>query len=180
MIAHQSYKYAEGVVKREIAAPKYVIKQCEEFIKICDGASRKYFLDEDKLQQIDKVLKMLVMPRGLKAGCSIYECSCGYQWLFYAAILCIVHRENPDRRRYETAILEIARKNFKTFTIATIFVLLFLLEPKFSKFYSVAPDGALSREVKTAIEEILKSSPLIYLHNERLPFGLCSPAPPES
>ncbi len=167
LAVHQSYKYAEGVVNREIAAPKYVIKQCEEFIHICDGASGKYFLDEDKLQQIDKVLKMLVMPRGLKAGCSIYECSCGYQWLFYAAILCVVHRENPDRRRYETAILEIARKNFKTFTIATIFVLLFLLEPKFSKFYSVAPDGALSREVKTAIEEILKSSPLIYLHNER-------------
>ena len=41
-------------------------------------------------------------------------------------------------------------------------MLLFLLEPKFSKFYSVAPDGALSREVKTAIEEILKSSPLVY------------------
>ena len=162
MIAHQSYKYAEGVIKHEIAAPKYVIKQCEEFIQICDGNSEKYFLDEEKLRQIDKVLKMLVMPRGLKAGCSIYECSCGYQWLFYAAILCVVHRGNPDRRRYETAILEIARKNFKTFTIATIFVLLFLLEPKFSKFYSVAPDGALSREVKTAIEEILKSSPLIY------------------
>ncbi len=167
MIAHKSYDYAEGVVNREIAAPKYVIKQCEEFLKICDGNSDKYFLDEDNLQQIDKVLKMLVMPRGLKAGCSIYECSCGYQWLFYAAILCVVHRENPTKRRYETAILEIARKNFKTFTIATIFVLLFLLEPKFSKFYSVAPDGALSREVKTAIEEILKSSPYVYWHNER-------------
>ena len=162
MIAHQSYKYAEGVIKREVAVPKYVIKQCQEFLKICDGNSDKYFLDKEKLQQIDKILNMLVMPRGLKAGCSIYECSCGYQWLFYAAILCVAHRENPDRRRYETAILEIARKNFKTFTIATIFVLLFLLEPKFSKFYSVATDWALSREVKTAIEEILKSSPLVY------------------
>ena len=167
MIVHQSYDYAEGVVNHDTPAPKYVIKPCEEFLKICDGNSEKYFLNEEKLQQIDKILKMLVMPRGLKAGCSIYECSCGYQWLFYAAILCVVHRENPVKRRYETAILEIARKNFKTFTIATIFVLLFLLEPKFSKFYSVAPDGALSREVKTAIEEILKSSPLIYLRNER-------------
>ena len=69
-------------------------------------------------------------------------------------------------------ILEIGRKNFKTFTIATIFVLLFLLEPKFSKFYSVAPDGALSREVKTAIEEILKSSPLVYLHQEKPRFKI--------
>lgn len=162
MIKHKSYAYADKVVKNEIPAPKYVIKQCEEFLKICDGKDERYFLDEQKLNQIDDVLKLLVMPRGLKAGNSIYECSCGYQWLLYAAALCVVHRENPNRRRYETVILEVARKNFKTFTIATIFVLLFLLEPKFSKFYSVAPDGALSREVKTAIEEILKSSPLVY------------------
>ena len=162
MIKHKSYAYADKVVKNEIPAPKYVIKQCEEFLKICDGKDERYFLDEQKLSQIDDILKLLVMPRGLKAGNSIYECSCGYQWLLYAAALCVVHRENPNRRRYETVVLEVARKNFKTFTIATIFVLLFLLEPKFSKFYSVAPDGALSREVKTSIEEILKSSPLVY------------------
>lgn len=159
---HRSYKYAKGVINREIPAPRYVIKQCEKFIEICDGKSEKYFIDEEKLQKIDSILKLLIMPRGLKAGQSIYDCSCGYQWILYASALCIVYRENPQKRRYETVILEVGRKNFKTFTIATVFILLFLLEPKFSKFYSVAPDGALSREVKTAIEEILKSSPIIY------------------
>lgn len=163
---HKSYKYAKAVVDLKITAPKYVIKQCDKFLDICDGRSDKYFVDEEKLNQIDKILKILIMPRGLKTGESIYECSSGYQWLLYTAALCIVYRENPNKRRYETVVLEIARKNFKTFTIATIFILLFLLEPKFSKFYSVAPDGSLSREVKTAIEEILKSSPLIYLHND--------------
>ena len=168
LAVHQSFQYAQNVVNGTIPAPKYVIKQCEKFLEICDGKSEKYFLDEQKLQRINDILKLLVMPRGLKTGSSIYECSCGYQWLLYAAALCVVYRENPDRRRYETVILEVGRKNFKTFTIATIFVLLFLLEPKFSKFYSVAPDGALSREVKTAIEEILKSSPLVY-QNKGLP-----------
>jgi len=146
--------------------------QSEDFLKICEGKSDKYFLSESKLKQIDDILKLLIMPRGLKAGSSIYSCSCGYQWLLYASILCVMYREKPDKRRYETAILEIARKNFKTFTIATIFVLLFLLEPKFSKFYSVAPDGALSREVKTAIEEILKSSPLIYQNKNHYRFKI--------
>ncbi len=161
---HKSYKYAQGVVNGEVSAPKYVIKQCRDFIEICDGKSKKYFIDEEKLSKIDNILKLLIMPRGLKTGENIYNCSCGYQWLIYAA-LCVIYRENPDKRRYETIILEVGRKNFKTFTVATIFVLLFLLEPKFSKFYSVAPDGALSREVKTAIEEILKSSPTIYCYN---------------
>ena len=106
------------------------------------------------------------MPKGLKAGTPLYECTCNYQWLFYISILAVVRRDNPEKRKYETAILEIARKNFKTYTIATLFILLFLMEPKFSKFYSVAPDGALSREVKNAIEETLKSSPMLYLHKD--------------
>lgn len=56
---------------------------------------------------------------------------------------------------------EICRKNGKTFLVAVLFILLLLTEPKFSKFYSVAPDGSLSREVKTAIEEIIRSSPAL-------------------
>ena len=102
------------------------------------------------------------MPKGLKAGKTLYECTAGYQWFFYIAILCTVYRENPDKRRYETGLLEICRKNFKTYTIATIFILLFLTEPQFSKFYSVAPDGSLSREIREAISETIRSSPLVY------------------
>ena len=81
---------------------------------------------------------------------------------FLSAILCTVYRDNPNKRRYETGVLEICRKNFKTYTIATIFILLFLTEPQFSKFYSVAPDGSLSREIREAIAETIRSSPLVY------------------
>jgi phage terminase large subunit-like protein len=169
---NKAYQYASDVVNRNIIAPTYVIKQCEEFLKIADGKDNKYVINTAKVKQIESVLKILIMPKGLKAGQTIYKCSCGYQWVFYISILCVVYRDNPNKRRYETAILEIARKNFKTYTIATIFILLFLLEPKYSKFYSVAPDGSLSREVKTAIEETLKSSPLIYLHKDTRRFKI--------
>lgn len=169
---NKAYKYASDVVNYKIPAPKYVIKQCQEFLDIADGKNQKYLINKAKVKQIESILKILIMPKGLKAGQSIYECSCGYQWVFYISILCVVYRNNLDKRRYETAILEIARKNFKTYTIATIFILLFLLEPKYSKFYSVAPDGSLSREVKTAIEETLKSSPLIYIHKETKRFKI--------
>ena len=161
---NKAYEYAKKSIRAK-EVPKYVKKQCREFIRIADGNDAKYFLNDDKVKQIENVLKLLIMPKGLKAGQSLYECTAGYQWLFYISVLAIVHRDNPSKRKYETAILEICRKNFKTYTIATVFILLFLLEPKFSKFYSVAPDGSLSREVKDAIEETLKSSPLIYLHN---------------
>ena len=168
---NKAYEYAKASLKSK-DVPRYVKKQCRIFIKIADGKDEKYFLDTNKVQQIENVLKILVMPKGLKAGQPLYECTTQYQWLFYTAILGIVHRDNPSKRRYETAILEICRKNFKTYTIATLFILLFLLEPKYSKFYSVAPDGSLSREVKTAIEETLRSSPLIFAHNGEPRFKL--------
>ena len=161
---NRAYSYAKESLKSK-DIPRYVKKQCREFVRIADGKDDKYYLNEEKVKQIESILKILIMPKGLKAGQSLYNCTTSYQWLFYISVLAIVHRDNPNKRKYETAILEICRKNFKTYTIATVFILLFLLEPKYSKFYSVAPDGSLSREVKSAIEETLRSSPLIYLHN---------------
>lgn len=133
-----------------------------DFIRICEDKSKKYFVSAKKVKQIENILKLLIMPKGLKAGKTLYECTCGYQWLFYIAVLCVVHRKDPKRRRYETGVLEICRKNYKTYTIAAIFIILFLTEPKFSEFFSVAPDGALSREIKTAITNTIKSSPAVY------------------
>lgn len=153
------------MVRKEIPAPKYVRKQCRAFLVIATGKHEKYIVNQRKLRQIDLLLQAMKMPRGLKQGQSLYKSLAGYQWLFIVAVLCVVYRDNPNKRRYETAILEIARKNFKTYTIATVFILLLLLEPENAKLYSVAPDGALSREVKDAIEETLRASPAIFEYN---------------
>ena len=147
---------------RKKTTPKYVKLQMREFMRIYQGKDKKYKLSEAKIKQLENILKILNMPKGLKAGQPLYDCTCGYQWLFYTAILCTVYRDNESKRRYETGVLEICRKNFKTYTIATIFILLFLTEPQFSKFYSVAPDGSLSREIREAIAETIRSSPLVY------------------
>ena len=154
------------------STPKYVKLQIKDFLKIAEGKNKKYIISEKKLRQLEGILKILIMPKGLKAGQSLYECSCGYQWLFYTAILCTVYRDNPDKRRYETGVLEICRKNYKTYTVATLFIFLFLTEPQFSKFYSVAPDGSLSREVREAIAETIRSSPMLYEWNNKKRFRI--------
>ena len=168
---NKAYDFCKISVNQE-TTPKYVKLQMQEIIDIVEDKDKKYTLNETKLKQVNNILKLLVMPKGLKAGQTLYECTTGYQWLFYIAILCTVYRDNPKKRRYEIGVLEICRKNFKTFTIATIFILLFLTEPKFSKFFSVAPDGALSREVREAISEIIRSSPLIYEYKENKRFKI--------
>ena len=167
----KAYEYCIKCINEE-TTPKYVRLQMQEFIDIADGKSDKYVICQDKVKQLENILKILIMPKGLKAGQSLYNCTTGYQWVFYTAILCTVYKHNPQKRRYETGILEICRKNFKTYTIATLFIILFLSEPKFSKFYSVAPDGSLSKEIKGAIEETIKSSPLVYEYKESKRFRI--------
>ena len=148
-----------AVAESKINAPKFVKLQIKEFLSIANNKDSRYKIDENKVRTIGELLKLLIMPKGLKANATVYDAMAGFQWLFIIAIMCTVERDNPDKRRYENAILEICRKNGKTFLIAVLFILLFFIEPKFSKFYSVAPDGSLSREIKTDIEEILRSSP---------------------
>ena len=171
MMMNNAYEYSKKSIKLK-TTPKYVKLQMKDFIDVCEGKNDKYVINDKKLKQVNNILKILVMPKGLKAGQTLYECTSGYQWLFYTAILCTVYKDNSNKRRYEIGVLEICRKNFKTFTIATIFILLFLTEPKFSKFFSVAPDGALSREVREAISEIIRSSPLVYEYKDNKRFKI--------
>lgn len=168
---NKAYQFCKSNYRKK-TTPKYVKLQMREFMKICEGKDKNYIVSEKKVKQVENILKILIMPKGLKAGQPLYDCTAGYQWLFYIAILCTVYRDNPQKRRYETGVLEICRKNFKTFTIATIFILLFLTEPQFSKFYSVAPDGALSREIREAMSETIRSSPLLYEYKSNKRFKI--------
>lgn len=156
---HPAYIYARNVADRKIEAPKYVIRQCREFLKVANKRHKKYRISDDRVQLVDGFLQLMIMPKGMAIGQTVADSLAGFQWLFIIAILCTVYKDKPEKRRYETAILEISRKNGKTFLIAVIFILLLFIEPRFSKVYSVAPDGSLSREVKTAMNEIIASSP---------------------
>ena len=171
MIQSKAYQYCKANIKKR-STPKYVKKQMREFMRIVEEKDEEFFFDVDLCEKIYRVLTLLIMPRGLKTGKTLFECSEGYQWIVYEASLCIKYRSDPEKRRYETVILEICRKNYKTFTIATLFILLFILEPRFSMFYSVAPTGALSREIKNAIDIILKSSPLVYMYKGKPRFNI--------
>lgn len=167
----KAYQYCKNSIDLD-TTPRYVKLQMKDFMDMCEDKNEKYFISKKKLNQIKNILKLLNMPKGLKAGQPLYECSTDYQWLTYTAMLCTVYRNNPKKRRYETGVIEICRKNFKTYTVATMFIILFLTEPQFSKFYSVAPNGALSKEIKEAVAETIKSSPLIYEYKNQKRFKI--------
>lgn len=86
-----------------------------------------------------------------------------YAALLITAVFC-TRRTNDNRRYYTTALLEICRKNFKTFTSAVIFIIGLLIEPNFSRFFSVAPDFKLSSELRLAVRKIISVSPALRRH----------------
>ena len=136
--------------------PRYVKKQAKQFLDIVAGKDMEAHIDERAYARICNLLRILVHP---DIGKSLYDSLEDYAWLLITAVFCV--KDNENRRYYNTAVLEIARKNFKTFNAAIIFILLMLTEPQFSRFFSVAPDLKLSSELKLAIRKIIKSSPLL-------------------
>lgn len=154
-------EYAEAAAAGKINVPRYVRKQCRLYLDILEDKNGKYCIDEEKRYQIIELTRLLIVPRGLSAGKTVYEVLAPFQWLFILAVLTVVYRDDMSHRRYETAVLEICRKNGKTFLIALIFIILFFTEPDYSKFYSVAPTGIQSREIQQQIREIISSSPAL-------------------
>lgn len=157
----KAYEYAKWcITETEGKVPEYVKKQAESWLHIADGEDPDAFVDENAYEKICKLLKIMNHP---DLHCPIYDGLEEYAWLLIVATLCTKCKgTKQDIRFYTTALLEIARKNFKTFNSAVIFILLMLTEPDFSRFFSVAPDLALSSELKNAIRKIIKVSPDLY------------------
>ena len=135
----------------------YVRRQAELWIRIVNEEDGDAYIDEKQFRKISRLLKIIVHP-DLK--CSMYDGLEDYAMFFIYAVFCTRCRADGTRY-YKTALLEIARKNFKTFTSAVIFIIGLLTEPQFSRFFSVAPDLKLSKELQVAINKIIKSSPYL-------------------
>lgn len=157
----RAYKYAQWCIEEDNhKVPRYVKKQAKAWLDIADGKDEEAYVDEKAFEKINKLLKLMVHP---DLQCPMDEGLEDYAWLLIVAVLCtkLKNNENKDIRYYITAVLEICRKNFKTFNSAVIFILLMLTDPQFSRFFSVAPDLKLSKELQIAIKKIIKSSPLL-------------------
>lgn len=157
----KAYQYAQWCLEDgNSKVGKYIKRQAQAWIDIADSKSNEAYVDEKAYNKMCKILKLIVHP---DLQCSMYDGLEDYAWFLNTAIFCtkLINDKDLDIRYYITALLEISRKNFKTFNSAVIFILLMLTDPKFSRFFSVAPDLKLSSELKIAIRKIIKVSPAL-------------------
>lgn len=154
----KAYQYASWCIEEgNEYVGVYVKKQAESWINIVDDKDEDAYCDEKQYKKICKLLKIINHP---DLNCPLYEGLEDYAWFLIVAIFCTRARKD-NRRYYETALLEICRKNYKTFNSAIIFLIGMLTEPQFSRFFSVAPDFKLSNELRLAVRKIVKVSPAL-------------------
>ena len=156
----KAYKYALFAAQSD--NPKigrYVRYQAQKWLEIVDGHNKNAYIDEKKYIKICKLLSIIIHPDLNKPMLDALE---DYSLLFIFALFCT--RNTDGTPYYTTGLLEIARKNYKTFTAAVIFIIALLICPRFSRLFSVAPDLKLSSELKVAVRKIIKSSPALEKH----------------
>lgn len=165
MYYDKAYKYCEWALSHDNQkVPKYVKKQCRSFMDIWDDKDSISIFDHQKAVKIEKLLLLINVPKGDGVGKSVIHSLTGFQWLLLVAPFCVIMRDDPNKRRYENIILEICRKNAKSYISALICLILMILEPKFSRFFTVAPTGALARETDKQIKEFISVSPALEKH----------------
>lgn len=149
----------------------YVKKQCYDWLQKANYRHDETYVDDQIYNIVCNILSLIKHP---DLGCSLYDGLDDYAWLLVVAVICTICRDGTEYyddagvsfydvkiRYYQTALLEICRKNHKTFNAGVLFIILMIMSDKFSRFFSVAPDLKLSKELQIAIDKIIKSSEVL-------------------
>ena len=156
-----AYKYALSCTEEgNDKVGRYIKKQAVNWIEIADGGSDAAYVNEKEWERIKGILTLMMHP---DTGKNMLVSLEPYALWLIMAVFCTFRNDNR-RRLYTTALLEISRKNYKTFTSAVIFIIAMLCEARFSRLFSVAPDYKLSSELRLAVRKIIKVSPLLVKH----------------
>lgn len=156
-----AYKYALSCTEEgNDKVGRYIKKQAVNWLEIADGGSNTAYVNEKEWERIKGILTLMMHP---DTGKNMLVSLEPYALWLIMAVFCTFRKDNR-RRLYTTALLEISRKNYKTFTSAVIFIIAMLCEARFSRLFSVAPDYKLSSELRLAVRKIIKVSPLLVKH----------------
>lgn len=156
-----AYQYAVDVLEGKFPTNRYIKGICKKFIFELENEPKDYYFDYETADKITNIMKLINFATGAVAGQSLYEACVGYQYFFVMNIFCWKRKDNPNKRRYEVAILWIARKNSKSVNAGLVMIILMLLEPKYSEFYLCANTREQAKIVYNETRKLIESSPFI-------------------
>lgn len=161
VLLNRAIRYCQEVVGLKICANKDIRKVCSDFLKefeLMKNPEYKYYLDLDKIEQIEHFLGLLKFADGVKDGkelngLPIIQEIDGWQSFLLVNFFGVVHSDDWGKRRYEELVLLVARKSGKTFLTGVIILILMITEPKYSQFFSISTEND---SAKLIFEEMWK------------------------
>lgn len=157
----RAYRYAYHCCaedKREVGV--YVKRQAAKWLRIADGQDDRAYISRRLIERDARLLSLIIQP---DLGAPLSRSLDDYAAFLETAIFTTLRRED-DMRLYSTAVLEIGRKNHKTYNAGVLFIRHMLDAPQYARSFSVAPDYKLSSELRLAVAKTIKSSPELTEH----------------
>lgn len=167
--------YANDVVTKKKNSNKYVRKVCKDYLDfVKDLKSREgqeielkqYYIDFDKLLEIENLLRKLKYPTGPRRGQKILGGLSGFQSFLFVVYFTTIFKDYDDfgevkvYRRYTDLNLLIGRKNGKSFKIAILLLILMVTEPNYGEYYSISTESKSARQIFGQMKKIIRISGL--------------------
>lgn len=154
----RGYKYALYCAdEKNKCIPKYVRKQAIQWLDTIEN-NEDVYVDYKQFRVIQKILKLMNLPDNPRK--TMLEAIDDYGYWMLVATLCTKKKSN-NSRLYQRVLLEIARKNHKSFTTAIYMIICMVQGVPYSRYFCASPTLQLSKEVKLAMEKIIGCSPAL-------------------
>ncbi|MGI5085276.1 terminase large subunit [Treponema putidum] len=151
----QVIEYCNNIISKKIQAGQYTIKACKRFLNDLKKTKDEgciFQFTESSFNEFCEFAEALYIP---DTGEKLKLLS--WQLFIYANLYGFTYKDNPDRRRYRQAYIEVARKNGKTTGLLFPQILYDFLTTNAAESYLVSKDGAQAeksfKELKSIIDK---------------------------
>lgn len=152
-----AYKYAKKVVDREIVAGKYIILECERFLKDLEHQEDEGFEWKFDMATYDFIISfqnLFTFADGINSGRKMELAE--FQTWIIVNLFCWVHR-TEGYVRFSKAYIQVSRKQGKSFLLGFIVLIKALLE-QYGQFFVVATKKDQSAIVVKEVKKLLDLS----------------------
>ena len=150
-------QYCNDIKSNKILSGEYTKKAVKRFLDDMKKSKEEgypYFFDEKAFNDVIEFAQSLIIP-DINKPLQLLP----FQKFIYANIWAWKYKDNPERRRFRTAYIEIARKNSKTTSFLFPFILYDFLSTNAAESYFVSATRDQSLKSFTELSEIIKQTP---------------------
>lgn len=157
------YKYSKDVVSGKIISNEYVKRECEKYIDRLENKQYQddfdFYFNMQEMKIIYGLLHYTNYATGFSTGQPIINHIAGFQAMIIENVFGWFAKDGSSQKMIQEVILQISRKNGKSFLSALIEIIILLRAPMFAQTAIAGKTREISSLIKKEMEAIIRSSP---------------------